>query len=282
MPIDEMHIAADGFVQQRENATTRMRRRSRGKDVGEVLDEGEDHDGASFVPDPRSRVAGLRITFEFHNVQVITQGTRPCVPKGVASNVPCISKCDGEPGDNLSGTGRAHGRFLSLARCFPNPVAGSPSRCRCWVTKPRGDFGHVLILVVRFVHAITRLRVPNIHGYAVGASDREPGAVGRKSYFYQAVIVEQIEQFLPRLGVPDSYPLVPSARRRDPTAVRRKHDATHAALMPAQATAFLTGFSVPDAHHTFVRGCGNPPTVRRASDRVNPACVAVEAGWRLA
>ena len=43
MPIDEMHIAANRFVEEFQNAITRMLARHRGEGVGEVLDEGEDH-----------------------------------------------------------------------------------------------------------------------------------------------------------------------------------------------------------------------------------------------
>jgi hypothetical protein len=46
VPVDEMHIAADGFIEELEDAMSRMLVRHGGESVGEVLDEGEDHAAA--------------------------------------------------------------------------------------------------------------------------------------------------------------------------------------------------------------------------------------------
>ena len=43
MPIDEVNVAADGFVQQCEDAATRMQNRHGAESVGNVLEQGEDH-----------------------------------------------------------------------------------------------------------------------------------------------------------------------------------------------------------------------------------------------
>jgi len=43
MSVDEMHVPADGFVEQFENALARMLARHGCERVGEVLDEREDH-----------------------------------------------------------------------------------------------------------------------------------------------------------------------------------------------------------------------------------------------
>ena len=44
MAVDKVHVAADGFVEEFEDAITRMLARHGSECVGEVLDEGEDHD----------------------------------------------------------------------------------------------------------------------------------------------------------------------------------------------------------------------------------------------
>ena len=43
MPLDEVHVAADGFVEELDVAIARMRARHGGDGRGEVLIEGEDH-----------------------------------------------------------------------------------------------------------------------------------------------------------------------------------------------------------------------------------------------
>ena len=43
VPVDEVHVAADGFVEQLEDAIARMVARHSGEGVGEGGDQGEDH-----------------------------------------------------------------------------------------------------------------------------------------------------------------------------------------------------------------------------------------------
>ena len=47
MPVNEMNVAVDRFVEKLENTMSQMLPRHGGEGVGEVLDEGEDHARAS-------------------------------------------------------------------------------------------------------------------------------------------------------------------------------------------------------------------------------------------
>ncbi len=57
MPVNEMHILANRFVEEFEDAITPMLACHRGEGVGEVLNQGEDHGSASsektFIVQPR-------------------------------------------------------------------------------------------------------------------------------------------------------------------------------------------------------------------------------------